>query len=340
MEILDYLRAKGSQLAVLVGLPFLAGAMTFYLLADRPPRYESELQIVVPDVLASGASGLGLYVANFRQALISPQVVERVAATTEAREEDLRDGLEVTQVGQANRMELRWVTDSAGLAPVVPRIAAEATLEAMAAADAGYQRRALAVADERYEEARAEIDRFRSESGLLFPEEEYRIAGEQLRGLEEQLADAEASGFTVTAASMRAQVETARARRDALGPQLLFYEGLEVELENANSTRRAAEADVVEAEAQLDLARSPELLSEVQTDVLAPGQTLLAGVALAAGVAFLLGLGILAAPDVLRRRTVTRQAPAGRRRTASDEEWLGVYAADDVLVESRRSRTR
>lgn len=341
MEIIDYLRAKGPQLAVLVLLPCLAGAMAFYVLAGQPARYRGELQVRVPGALASGTSGLGLYVANFRQALSSPEIVDQVSEVTGARGQDLREGLEVRQVGQANQMELDYISTSPDLAVDVPRVAAQATLETLAAANGDFQRRELAIAEERYTEARAEIDRFRSETGILFPEDEYEAAAEELRGLEEQLAEAEAAGLTITAAGLRPQVDAARANRDLLGQQLLTYQPLMEALDSAGSARRSAGSDLITAEAQLDLARSPELLDDVETGPISRGQTLLAGVAIAAGAAFLLGLGVLAAPDVLRRGPAARQPErAAGRRGQVEEGWLGVYVAEEELADVPTTRLR
>lgn len=342
MEILDYLRAKGPKLVILVMLPFLAGAAAFYVLAGQPPRYEGELQVTVPDALASGTSSLGLYVANFRQTLTSAEVVDEIASRTGAQADELRTGLEVRQVGQANRIQLSYVSASRDPVAVVPRVAAQTTMAVLASEDVEYEQRELAVADERHEEARAAVDQFRVETGILFPEDEYSSAAEGLRDLEEQLAAAEASGFNVTAGELRPQVEALRARRDVLGQQLLTYQGLAQDLDSADGVRRSARNELVKVETQLELMRSGDLLGEVETERMSQGQTLLAGVAIAAGVAFLLGLGILAAPDVLGR-TPTRSSRTARRESArqerADDDWLGVYVADDELAEPR-SRLR
>lgn len=338
MEILDYLRAKGPKLAILVLLPFLAGAVAFYFLAGQPVRYEGDVQVTVPGALASGGSGLGLYIANFRQAVDSREISDRVVAATGVDEDELEE-LEVRQVGQANRIELSFVSTSADLVASVPLVAAQAALEELAQADVDYQRSELAVAEERYAQARAEIDRFSADTGLLFPEDAYRAAGEQLRDLEQQLAEAEATGFTVTAASLRPRIDEVRARRDVLGQQLLVHQQLVASLENANSARRTANGELVQVEAELALSRSPDLIGEVETRPVPRTQTLLGGVGLAALVAFLLALGILALPD-LRRRPAPARQEAGRAAREAETEWLGVYVADDELVESRRTRAR
>lgn len=337
MEILDYLRAKGRLLAVLVLMPVLAGAAAYTLLAGEPERYRGEVRVTVPSALASGVSAVGLYIANFSEAITSGPVVDRAVAETGVPADQVRDGLEVSQVGQANLLAVQFVGEDRGAVSDVARVAAQATLEMLATERVEYERGGLAVAEDQYQRARGEVDAFIAQTGLVFPADDYRAASDRLRELEEQLAEAEALGYQLTANRLRPQIDALRAERDALAPQVLAFQRLEEDLENAGSGRRDANGELLEADAQLALVRSPQLLALASAQALPRGQTLLSGMALAVGAAFLLGVGILVAPDLLRRQ---RPAAPRPRLEMDGDGWLGVYLADETApLNAPRGRT-
>lgn len=330
MEILDYVRAKGRLLAILVLLPLLAGGATFLLLAREPARYRSRLEVAVPPSVASGVSALGLYIANFRQVITSTPVVERVAAETGVPADELRTGLQVRQVGQANRMEVEFTSTEAEAVSEAAGVATLAAFEDLAAARVAYEQRKLEVAQGQYDSARGEVDAFSTETGVIFPEDEYREADRELRDLERALIEAEETGLLDEAELLRGTIDGVRADRDRLAPQLLTYQRLEETLDSAASARRQANGQLLDAEAQLTLVRTPELLGPVSSEPLPRAQMLASGVGLAAGAAFLLALGILTIPDLLGAGGTRRERrPGGREEGA----WLGVYVADDVVTD-------
>lgn len=328
MEILDYARAKGRLLLILALLPVLAGGAAFLLLAAQPPRYRSRLEVAVPASVASGVSAVGLYVANFRQAMTSTPVVDRVAAETGVPAAQLRDGLEVRQVGQANRMEVEFTSTDPESVSDVTRAATLAAFEDLASARVAYEQRKLAVAQEQYERAREAVDAFSTETGVLFPEDEYRETDRELRNLERAAATAPED----EAELLRPGIELLRAERDTLAQQLLAYQRLAETLDSAASARREASGELLEAEAQLTLVQTPELLDDASSEPLPRAQTIASGVGLAAGSALLLALGILTVPDLLAGGG--RALPRTGREQAEEEGWLGVYVADDALADA------
>lgn len=338
MEIFDYLRSKRRQLSLLVLLPFLAGAVAFYLLAAEPVRYRSRVEVGIPTAVASGSSAIGLYIANFRQAVSSSDVTDEIVAETGVEADELEQGLDIQQVGQANRMAVEFTGTDPDLVDEVAGTTTRAGLAALASGRVDYEQRKLAVVEEQYTQARAELDQFRTDTGLLFPDDEYRTAVEDVRDLERELAEAEGAGFQVTAETLRLRLEAARLLQETIARQYLEYQPLAETLENWSSARRDANEKLLEAETQLALVTAPDLVDGGESEPVPHTQTLLSGVALAAGVAFLLALGLLALPDLLRRP----ETPAGgaRRAEQDDEGWLGVYVEDDALAEAGSRRRR
>lgn len=326
MEILDYARSKGWLLAILVLLPLLAGGTAFVLLGRQPERYSSQLEVAIPTPVASGVSGVGLYIANFRQSITSTSVVGRVAEATGMAPDQLAGGLEVEQVGQANRMVVKYTGTAPDLAADIVPAAAAATLEQLATARLDFERRRLAIAEEQYERARGEVETFSTDTGLVFPEDDYRSIIDELRGLENELALAEKSGLLFSAAELRIRMDELRARRDALAPQVLVYQRLDETSENASGARRDMGAAVLDAEAQLQLLLSPELVADVTTAPVPRTQTLLAGVGLAAATALGLALAIVTLPDLLRRP---------RRRALDDEGGQQIYLPEGETAAER-----
>lgn len=298
LEIRDYVRLHRRHLIRLLFIPTIVGVAAFVLILVQPQEFVAtvEITVVPPDERTLSASDLGQYEANFVQILESETVRTDVARAAGLPLSDV-DGLSAHQLGRSSRIEVEYShrKEASANAGVVAAARAGVTLLAApfeeAVADAG---NVLAEATQRRDGALAAVDAFTVETGLVLPEDQFQSAASQMRSLEDEARQAAGVGNFIRAGILEELVAQRRQELDALGGQVLRFQGLENEVRLAEGPVQEAEAALEGAEARRD--RVVSRLDSLTPDVRPVSEIGRAttGAAVSAGVAALFVAGLFA----------------------------------------------
>lgn len=327
MEIRDYVGRAGWRLWVLLLVPIAAGAAAFALLADTPPQYEAATVLTVPSTVAGGASSgsVSQYMANFDQAIMSDPVVTKVAGLVDRDAGEVRDGLDVTQLGSSNLVRISYSGPDRGDASTIVEEATRSTFDLVAQIQLPFGQ-TLEVLRSRVRSIRSDLDKaearledFLVANGLVLPREQYLLVASDVARLEDELAQAEASGTPT--ASIESQLSDRRQELSQLGAQIPEYERLQGDVERAAEDLNAAEDELRLTEDQLAHLR-PQT-TPVSTERLPELQTIGKGVGVAAAGGFFVALVLLLLlppKQSHRHREAARvtQSPAVRKEPAAE----------------------
>lgn len=294
MEIDQYLRARPKRTAVALLLPLLAALLAFVLLQGKPSSYTASATVSVPESVASSASRIGVFVADFAEVAASPSVAGEVAQATGVPRREVEEGVEVTRIGQSSLFNVVYTGDEEDTAePVVRAVVARsyARLVGGGVAEAENQ---LAAAEQDYQAAVTAREAYQDEIGTIQPDRDYADLSSRIRSIEANPG----SG----------SVATLEAQRDRLVPQVRRAQELEDAVEAASSRRSAAERDAGAARSEAIEVQSPRIIRDLTVDASTSAGGLLQGVGVAAVAGLLCGLAVLVLPDLLRHRG-TRGTP-------------------------------
>ena len=282
MEIADLVRAVRRRLWLLMILPLVAGGIAFARLANDPESYRASATVAVPSAIERQAGAVGQYVANFRETLRSDDVVSPVARETGVRARALERRLQATRVGTTTTIRVSFTGSNAAAVERVVVQAAEATVARLAAPALGASSAVVATAEERYEQARDDLEAFTAETGFVLPEDLYRTKQNQLAATRDEAA-----------------AEALRPELEALGEQVLRYQRLNDALQQATTVLNNARSRHLEADA--DVFQQVEVVQLVSdATLIRRGDLVARGVGTAVALALVLALGAILVLELLR----------------------------------------
>jgi capsular polysaccharide biosynthesis protein len=325
MEIRDYVGRAGWRLLVLLLVPIAAGAAAFALLADTPPQYEAATVLTVPSTVAGGASSgsVSQYMANFDQAIMSDPVVTKVAGLVDRGAGEVRDGLDVTQLGSSNLVRISFRGPDRGDASTIVEEATRSTFDLVAQIQLPFGQ-GVEVLKSRVRSTQAELDTaearledFLVENGLVLPREQYLMVASDVARLEDELAQAVPGTPTAT---LEAELRDRRQQLQQLGATIPEWERLQADVDRANEDLDAAQDELRLTEDQLAHVR-PQT-TPVSTERIPEIQTIGRGVGVAAAGGFFVAMVVLLllpskqSQGPRRAMTVTEPPGAGKQAAA------------------------
>jgi hypothetical protein len=297
VEIREYVSQMGWRLWILVTLPLVSAGVTFGLLADTPPQYQSTSVLTVPSTVTGGSSSgsVAQYMANFEQTIVSEPVIEGIAEETGAEGGEIQDGIDTTQLGSSSLIQVSYqgpnLDETAEIVELATRTAfsrvAEIQLPFGESIETLESRLKQSTSD--LNSADAQLEDFLVEKGLVLPREEYLMAAADVSRLESEILRAESEGTSTSA--LEDILEERRQELTRLGKVLPEYDRLHAAVDRA-------EEDVDDAQDELRLTENrlgqlePQM-TDVRTESLGRLQVVGRGVGVAAGMGFIAALALI-----------------------------------------------
>jgi uncharacterized protein involved in exopolysaccharide biosynthesis len=312
VEIVDYLKAAGSRLWIILIIPVLAAAGVLGHWQLTAKTYDATAYVFAPDVFAatgnqfSGPAGTASWVNQFSATAVSPQVTHRVAAATGVPAATIAQGLKVTQVQQSGQLEIRFSWTDPSVANEVVKREATATPKALFAPQVAQAKHALAETQDSLQAVNQDILNASTAWGRTRPDLRY---AERLTALAELVRTRRAinAGDVATLAVVDAKIARVRARVAVLQRDV-------VEFSTLKAQRQAATTVLARAQVNLQLARA-EYAGAVGAVTVLPvkparlSSVLLKGVLAAVVAGLLVGLCLIAALELLRSPREALPAP-------------------------------
>lgn len=308
-EAATYLRSRVGRgvIALFVLVPLLAGVAAAFVLAQRPVRYQSTLRITVPDELSRSASGIGLYLANLELRIFDPDVVKKVAETTGIRPSAYLSGLELSRVGQSSSADFTFESTDPEAAAIVVETVVSAALRSLASEGLPFAKREIELAEQSYATAINDLNAFRQEHDVVYPEEQYRQTVAELESARADIAQAEAVSDTVEAQRGTAAVTELTERLTSLEGLLPEYQELDDARSVALDLRSSARDRLASKRAEIRLTDPENVRQDISTTQLSRAARVVQGTGVAIAVSLFLLFAVFILPDLLRPRGASRR---------------------------------
>lgn len=340
MNIQDYLYAIRRRLWLPIALPLLALLITGGIIYLQPASYQATATVIVPSLSAKGysTSAVTQYVSTYKDVLISAPVVNQVSASTGVRVNDLVNGLSAdTATASSNIIVVTYTGPAKAKSEEVVKTAAIDSLDALMAPQLASAEAEVAASKQAVDTANSKIQDFTAQSGLLLPDEDYRLKSAELSSLLVQLEQAQLAGDSSRANGLQTIITTRQKELTDLAPQVVAYQQLVDNKTAAIGAYNKAQTDLTQVNAQIASDHAPgsvvvRNLGKVSrlSDALKFG-----GVALA--VALLLSLGFILLMEYLRPARPVLAIGAHDEAKKMDTNGNGhgaLPASDSVLVGS------
>lgn len=313
MEIKDYLRVIGRRAWILVLAPLVAGLVAFGAAERQPKQYRAVATVVVPETPGAGSpTAVFQFVSNYDSALRSPAVVQRVADATKVDKDRLTDGLRSGQLGKSTIIQTTYTDTSGAQVTKVLPVAIRETLNLLAEPKVGAAREKVTSAEKQSEEAQKGMDAFRSTTGLVLPNEEYRVAaGElsQLKVLLQQAMVAEEPSATKIA-GLEAAIAERATRVGEIGAQVAVFNQLQERQQQATVNLTRAREELQAAEAQVAANNKGSFVTLAGTSAVPERPYVISRVRAAVASAVALSIGLVILLELLGSSRARREEPA------------------------------
>lgn len=318
MELRDYVHKRGRSLLILLLLPLLAGAAAFAVLQGRPQQYHASVQVAVPEIYAVSDSRIGLYIADFGQALTDNDLQDAVHDATRVSTKSL-DSLSASRVKLSSRLQVELTTPSSQRATREAVVAAaKAARLKLANQGLDVQQAAVQQAQQALDTAQTALTDYQNSIGVLFPAETYQATQANIRSLENSRVEATAAGSAARVTALTGQIQVLQKQLASLTPQVRQAQVLTNEITSATTNLRTAQQALTAKQNLATTAGNDDGLTAARSAPLSRTLPLVEGVAVAMAVALLLGLAIVLVPDLLRRSERDRAARLGRPSTTNE----------------------
>jgi hypothetical protein len=228
MEIRDMLLASKARASLLLIVPVLAMVAAYVFASQAPPRYEVTATYVVPSFLDTNSpAALSQSVASFRSTVSSEPIIRRAAEETGIPRSVFGRGATTRPLGTGNVLELSLISPDSERAGAALVAVVATTLDLLSETRIRLGEEVLAAAQERYDVAREKLEAFVDDTGLVLPNETYRIQFSELAQLRLQVQSARAAGDEEGAVRLEALVKDREPLLADLNPQVLQHRDLE-----------------------------------------------------------------------------------------------------------------
>ncbi len=309
METVDYLRVARERLRILIGLPVLAAVVATAVVLLTPQKYAVTAYVAAPALVGgvaaqqfSGTQAANQFVAAFAAAATSPKVIDQVAADTGVDPDELRDGVEVKQVGASSQLTLTYTGGDRDTAAPVARSMTGRALTFLFASQVDVATQQVAAAEADVTAATKGISDWEKENKVSQPDKLYQATLSEQSSLRQQELSLAAVGNTRGANEAAKSLAEGQKRLDDLGPKLPGYEALLAQRDAATSALAEARQGLQAARAQAGAADPAEVTSV--GDVGAPStlRALATAVPPVAAAGLLIAVLLIVLLEVLNRK--------------------------------------
>ncbi len=333
MDLRSHFPRRGLTLLILLLLPLMAGSAAFVVLNGKPQQFDAVVQVAVPDAVASSDSRIGLYVADFQQALTDDGLQQQIQKATGVPTTDT-DSLTVSRVALSSNVEVDLTsTTDAKKTAAAALLAAKVTRVKLANQGLDVAQAAVTTAQQNLDKAQAALSDYQNSIGTLFPSELYQTTQSNIRTLQNSKVEASAAGQTSRVVAIDAQIKTLQAQVATLTPQVRQAQTLTNAVTAATNTLRSTTQTLTDKQTLAALAGNADAGTSSDTTPVSTLRPTGEGGAVAGVLALLFGLGILIIPDLLRRpenRRVARRARAAHAEPPAPDRAPAAGSAEQV----------
>lgn len=310
METVDYLRVARKRLLILIGLPVLAAVVAAAVVLLTPPQYAVTAYVAAPALVGgvaaqqyTGTQAANQFVAAFAAAATSPKVINQVSADTRVAPADIRDAVDVKQVGASSQLTLTYTnSDRAAVEPVTNSLTSRA-LTFLFASQVTVATQQVTAAEADVTAATKGISDWETENDVSQPDKLYQATLSEQSSLRQQQLSMAAVGNTRGADAASEALEKGQKRLDTLGPKLPGYEALLAQRDAATSALAEARQGLQAARAQAGAADPSEVTSVGQVAAPSKLSALVRTVPPVAGAGLLIAVLLIVLLEVLNRPT-------------------------------------
>lgn len=230
MEIKDYLYAIRRRLWLPVAVPLAAAVITAGIIYIQPEKYQATATVVVPALSAQGysTSAVTQYVSTFKDVLISVPVVDELVSSTHEKRSDLVSGLTAaTATASSNIIVVTYTGPNRKAVEKVARLAAIDSLDTLLAPQLSAATNESTTGMAALKQADQAISDFTTQTGLLFPVEDYKTKSQELSALIVQLTQAQLGGDKARVAGLQKIVDARQKELVALAPLVVQFQSLD-----------------------------------------------------------------------------------------------------------------
>jgi hypothetical protein len=353
VQITDYLYAIRRRLWVPIAVPLAAAVVTAGVLYIQPEKYQANGTVVVPALSARGysTSAVTQYVSTFKDVLVSTPVVRQVAIDTGESQSDLVAGLAATTTtASSNIIIVTYTGPNKKNVDAVVRYAAINAMDTLLYPQLAGATLAVATSGKALDTVNANLNDFATTTGVLFPDEDYRVKSQELSQLIVQLTEAKLARDSARVAGLQTIVDQYKAELVQLATLVGQYQILVQQRSAAEAVYNKAHEDLGNVNAQISSDHDPRTVTVKNLGHVSRLPDILKFGAVAFGVALLLSLAFIIfmeffGPSValvpyLRR--LANPAPSTLRPAAAQAggpaELAGTTDAAGVMVTRTRPR--
>jgi capsular polysaccharide biosynthesis protein len=266
METVNYLGTARKRLPILIGVPVLAAIVATLVVLLSPQKYAVTTYVAAPALIGgvaaqqfSGQQAANQFVAAFSAAATSPKVVDQVAAETGVDADDLRDGVEVKQVGASSQLTLTFTgSDQAKVAPVATAMTGRA-LTFLFASQVDVATKQVAAAEADVTAATKKISEWETANKVTQPDKLFQATLAEQSDFRRQLLEMSAVGNTKGANAAKGAIEDNQKRLNELGPKLPGYQALVAQRDASTNVLSDAQKGLQAARAQVGACGRPQV---------------------------------------------------------------------------------
>ncbi|MGH2704212.1 MAG: hypothetical protein ACRDJ4_03715 [Actinomycetota bacterium] len=347
MEISDYLFIVRRRLLILVVLPLIVGAAVFWRIQTRPTRFVATATVAATSLVGGsnsqygGSFGIRAFVANFIAATTSSPIVDKVAKETGVPSDEIASGIHAESIGESAVIDVRFETSLRDKAGLVAMSVATETIRALFAPQVAQTQRAADEAKKQVDAADAAIAKFTADTGLLLPDQEYRLKAQQLAQLQQQQLEADARDDLNASVRYESAAIELEAQLRELAPKVQAHQGLADQRSQAVSRYNSLRSQYESAKAQYDAANPESLISVSSTGATSRVPDLIRYVGAGVGAALFAAVFVVVLLEAATRRSPAGAPRAGVPGSGESETLAPVRSSNrkrlDAVPESRES---
>ena len=326
MEIADYLKVARRRMAVLVGVPVLAGIIATGLIFLSPTSYSCTAWVNAPALVGgafgnqySGSQGTAQYVSAFKALATGPAVLSSVSRSLGMSQPDLCDNIAVDQDGASTVMSVTATDTKKDAVDPQARGVAAATLKAMFGSQIDLAKAQVGAAQDAVTAANKAIAEWESAHKVVDPEAQFSALLNQINSLQQQQVSMTANGNPTGAASAKALEATKLTEMQGYSALLQSYRPLVATRNSAQNSLSQAQTNLQSAQVQ-SMAADPAKVVYVTVPKAADKKGQVVSVVLPViGAAVFLAIGLIFLLELLGRGrgTSTGAGARGYRRRQS-----------------------
>ncbi len=325
VQLRDYLQQRRAWLLLVLILPIIFGGAAYAYVHAKPKQYLGTVQVAVPQIYTSSDSTIGLYIANFGQALLRPDLQTAVSKATRVSTDDLAS-LGAARVNLSSAMEVDLSSTSSVPATRAALVAAvKAARLKVASQGLSLAQATVTQAQQSTDKATAALTTYQDSIGNLSPAQIYLTTQASIRTAQDNRVQAVADGNPARAAALTTQIQTLQAQLATLSPQVRQVAALTSALTSANTSLHDAQQTLGDKQDLVTTAGNDNALSSITSDPVSPVVRTVEYVGLGVAAGVLLALAVIVVPDLLRRPDKRRW----RARRPDDQEPADVLEPAD-----------